>query len=110
MEPTTTPPATGKRRRLLLIVALVLVLASCAWLAWWFMVGRYYETTDDAYVNGNIVQVTPQIAGTVVAVGVDDTDFVKPGQILVKLDRADARVALDRAEAQLARSVRQVRN
>jgi membrane fusion protein (multidrug efflux system) len=112
MATTTSPaaPAAGKRNRLLLIVALVLVLAAAIWLAWWFLFGRYYETTDDAYVNGNIVQVTPQIAGTVVAIGADDTDFVKPGQILIQLDRADAKVALDRAEAQLARSVRQVRN
>jgi membrane fusion protein (multidrug efflux system) len=111
MESTTSPPAAGgKRKRLLLIVALVLVLAVCAWLGWWFLFGRYYEVTDDAYVNGNIVQITPQIAGTVVAVGADDTDFVKPGQLLVQLDRADAKVALDRAEAQLARSVRQVRS
>jgi len=112
MESTISPPAraSGKRNRLLLIVALVLLLAACAWLAWWFLIGRYYEVTDDAYVNGNIVQITPQIAGTVVAIGADDTDFVKPGQLLVRFDRADAKVAMDRAEAQLARSVRQVRN
>jgi membrane fusion protein, multidrug efflux system len=111
MESTTSPPAAGgKRKRLLLIVAIVLLLAACAWIAWWAIIGRYYESTDDAYVNGNVVQITPQIAGTVVAISADDTDFVKPGQILVQLDRADAKVALDRAEAQLARSVRQVRN
>lgn len=112
MESTASTPAptANKRKPLLLIVALVLLIAACGWLAWWFLIGRYYEVTDDAYVNGNIVQITPQIAGTVVAVGADDTDFVKPGQILVQFDRADAKVALERAEAQLARTVRQVRN
>jgi membrane fusion protein (multidrug efflux system) len=112
MAATTAPeaPAKGKRKGLLIVVFIVLLIAAGLWAAWWFLSGRFYESTDDAYVNGNIVQITPQIAGTVVAVGADDTDFVKPGQVLVRLDRADAKVALDRAEAQLARSVRQVRN
>jgi membrane fusion protein (multidrug efflux system) len=56
------------------------------------------------------VQITPQISGTVVGVGADDTQFVKAGQPLVRLDPADARVALDQAEAELARTVRDVRN
>jgi membrane fusion protein, multidrug efflux system len=112
MATTTSPdkPAGGKRKGLLITVVIVLLIAAGLWAAWWFLSGRFYESTDDAYVNGNIVQITPQIAGTVIAVGADDTDFVKPGQVLVRLDRADAKVALDRAESQLARSVRQVRN
>src|SRR6185436_9936561 len=56
-----------------------------------------------------VVQVTPQAAGTVVAVRADDTDFVRAGDELVRLDQADARVALEQAEANLARAVRQVR-
>jgi membrane fusion protein (multidrug efflux system) len=60
-------------------------------------------------VQGNVVQLTPQVAGTVVAIAADDTDFVKAGQSLVKLDPADARVALDQAEAQLAQAVRETR-
>jgi membrane fusion protein (multidrug efflux system) len=71
---------------------------------------RYRQTTDDAYVNGNVVQITPQISGTVVSIGADDTQFVKAGQPLVRLDQADAKVALDQAEAQLAKTVREVRN
>src|SRR5215469_3496297 len=77
---------------------------------YWAQVLRYHQKTDDAYVSGNVVQITPQISGTVVAIGADDTQFVKTGQPLVKLDQADARVALDQAEAQLARTVRDVRN
>jgi membrane fusion protein (multidrug efflux system) len=71
---------------------------------------RYHETTDDAYVSGNVVEITPQISGTVVAIGADDTQFVKAGQPLVRLDRADAQVALDEADAELGRTVRDVRN
>jgi membrane fusion protein (multidrug efflux system) len=78
--------------------------------AYWAQVLRYHQTTDDAYVGGNVVQITPQISGTVVAIGADDTQFVKAGQPLVRLDKADAQVALDQAEAELARTVRDVRN
>src|ERR1700738_2263216 len=78
--------------------------------AYWAQVLRYHQTTDDAYVGGNVVQITPQISGTVIGLGADDTQFVKAGQALVRLDQADARVALDQAEAQLARTVRDVRN
>jgi membrane fusion protein (multidrug efflux system) len=63
-----------------------------------------------ASASGAWITGAATTAGTVVGIGADDTDFVKPGQILVQFDRADAKVALERAEAQLARAVRQVRN
>jgi membrane fusion protein (multidrug efflux system) len=85
-------------------------LTGLAYGAYWAQVLRHHQSTDDAYVGGNVVQITPQISGTVVAIGADDTQFVKAGQTLVRLDRADAKVALEQAEAQLARSVRDVRN
>ena len=78
--------------------------------AYWLAVARYHQSTDDAYVNGNVVEVTPQISGTVVAIGADDTQFIKAGQPLVRLDAADEQVALDQAESALARTVREVRN
>ncbi|MSQ70724.1 MAG: HlyD family efflux transporter periplasmic adaptor subunit [Betaproteobacteria bacterium] len=85
-------------------------LAGFAVLFYWVTTGRYIESTEDAYVVGNLVQITPQVPGTVTAVTAQDTDFVKAGQILIELDKADSAVALDAAEAQLARSVRQVRH
>jgi membrane fusion protein (multidrug efflux system) len=60
-------------------------------------------------VQGNVVQITPQIGGTVLAIHADETDFVKAGQPLVRLDPADVGVALQQAEANLAQAVRQVR-
>jgi membrane fusion protein, multidrug efflux system len=87
-----------------------LLVLSLALGVYWARVLRYEQSTDDAYVNGNVVQITPQISGTVVAIGADDTQFVKAGQTLVRLDQADAKVALDESEAQLARTVRDVRN
>jgi membrane fusion protein, multidrug efflux system len=67
-------------------------------------------TTDNAYVAGNVLQITPQVGGTVIAVNTDETDFVRAGQVLVKLDPADARVALEQAQSQLAQTVREVRS
>ena len=97
------------RRRGLAIAATVFVLGGACYGAYWFLHLRHYERTDDAYVAGNVVQVTPQVAGTVIAVNADDTDFVEQGQPLVTLDRADAEVALAQAEAALAQTVREVR-
>lgn len=76
---------------------------------YWFLYAQYYESTDDAYVNGDVVQITSEIPGTVLALHVDDTEPVREGQLLVRLDPADARVALADAEADLARAVRRVR-
>jgi membrane fusion protein (multidrug efflux system) len=70
---------------------------------------QYFEETDDAYVASDVVQITSEVAGAVVAIHVDDTQHVERGQVLVELDRADAEVAMARAEAELARSVREVR-
>jgi membrane fusion protein (multidrug efflux system) len=102
-------PVRGRRRGVLVFLFLVFVAAGVGWAVWWQLVGRWYESTDNAYVAGHIVQVTPQIAGTVVAIGADDTDRVQAGQVLVRLDPADAQVALGQAEAQLAQAVREVR-
>jgi membrane fusion protein, multidrug efflux system len=109
---TQRPKATLNTRRWRWLGAVlgVVLTAGAVYGAYWAQVLRYDQSTDDAYVGGNVVQITPQISGTVIAIGADDTQFVKAGQPLVRLDPADARVALDQAEAQLARNVRDVRN
>ncbi|MDN6856442.1 efflux RND transporter periplasmic adaptor subunit [Pseudomonas sp. CAN2814] len=104
-----TPTSNPKRKRWLLILLAVVILAGIASLAWEILYGRWHEDTDDAYVNGNVVQITPQITGTVVSIGADDGDLVQKGQVLVKFDPSDADIALQQAEANLARTVRQVR-
>jgi len=103
------PPTSNRRGLLLRLLLVVIVLAAIAWTAWYFIVGRWYESTDDAYINGNIVQITPRIAGTVVSITADDGDMVQQGEVLVKLDRSDADVGLQRAAANLANTVRRVR-
>jgi membrane fusion protein, multidrug efflux system len=103
------PQENGKRKRMMTVLVLVILIAAIAYGLYYFLVARFHETTDDAYVNGNVVQITPQITGTVIAVKADDTQQVKAGDPLVLLDPADAQVALDQAEANLAQTVRQVR-
>ena len=102
-------PSNNRRRKALLTLGSIVALAGIGWAAYEFLVASHYEDTENAYVQGNVIQITPQIGGTVMAIYADDTDFVKAGQPLVKLDPADAKVALDQAEAALAQSVRQVR-
>jgi membrane fusion protein (multidrug efflux system) len=107
------PPVNGngsRRRTLIAAVLVVFGLAVASYGAYWALVGRYVQSTDDAYVGGNIVQITPQVPGTVVAIGADDTQYVKAGQVLVRLDPADTEVALQRAKNELAEAVREVRN
>ncbi|MEO7108125.1 MAG: biotin/lipoyl-binding protein, partial [Rhodoferax sp.] len=101
-------PAKSARQKALLTVAIV-ALVGLSWGGYEWYIGRHEESTDNAYVQGNVIQITPQIGGTVTAIMADDTDFVKAGQPLVQLDPADAKVALEQAEANLAQAVRQVR-
>ncbi|MFH0133110.1 efflux RND transporter periplasmic adaptor subunit [Variovorax sp. EL159] len=103
------PAGNGKRRRALTALAAVVIVAGGGWGLYEWLVASHYEDTDNAYVQGNVIQITPQIGGTVMAISADDTDFVKAGQPLVQLDPADAKVALEQAEAALAQAVRQVR-
>ena len=107
--PVQPPAGNPGRRKALTALASVVVVAGLGWAAYEYLVASHYESTDNAYVQGNVIQITPQIGGTVVALMADDTDFVKAGQPLVQLDPADARVALDQAEAALAQAVRQAR-
>lgn len=92
--------------RLLLVVVLVGLLV---WGLWYFFLGRWYAETEDAYVGGNIVQISPKVPGTVVSIGADNGDLVHAGQVLVMLDPSDTDVALEAAQAKLATAVRQVR-
>jgi len=96
-----------RRRRWLLALGAAIALLGLIWLAWWLRYSRLYESTDDAYVAGDRVNVMSQVSGTVVSIGADETDLVEGGQELVRLDATDARIALQDAEQQLARTVRQ---
>jgi len=103
------PDINPKRRRILIILLVVFALAGILWLLYWFFVLSTREQTDDAYVNGNKVVISAQIAGTVVSIAAEDTQLVKAGQTLVRLDPVDAQTALSRSASALAQVVRQVR-
>ncbi|MGZ3254491.1 MAG: EmrA/EmrK family multidrug efflux transporter periplasmic adaptor subunit, partial [Burkholderiaceae bacterium] len=107
--PATAPQKNGKRKKILLTLAIFFSVIAIAYGLYWLFFSRFAEETENAYVQGNVVQITPQIAGTVTKIYVDDTDVVKPGQPLIGFDTADANVALAQAEAQLAQTVREVR-
>ena len=98
------------RKKAVLAVLGTFAVGAIAYGAYWNTALRNTESTDDAYVNGNVVQVTSQVAGTVVKIAAEDTEFVPAGTTLVQLDTADAKVALEEAESALAKTVRQVRN
>lgn len=109
----TSPPAAkngnGRRKRLLLQLGAAFIVAGVAYSIYWWLVGQYHESTDDAYVAGNVVSVSPQVTGTVTSIDADETDLVQQGQPLIRLDDTDTAIALDSAKANLADTVRQVR-
>ena len=109
--PETAPDTgnPGKRKFMLLVLTLLVVLGCLGVWGWHHLYGRWNESTDDAYVNGNVVAITPLVTGTVVSIGADDGDLVHEGQVLVNFDPNDAEVGLQSAQANLARTVRQVR-
>jgi membrane fusion protein (multidrug efflux system) len=98
-----------KRKIWLLVVLILVILGGLGIWGWYEIYGRWNESTDDAYVNGNVVAITPLVTGTVISIGADDGDLVREGQVLVQFDPSDAEVSLQSAEANLGKTVRQVR-
>lgn len=98
-----------KRKVMLFALTILVILAGLGVWGYHEFYGRWNESTDDAYVNGNVVEITPLVTGTVVSIGADDGDLVHEGQVLVNFDPNDAEVGLQSAQANLARTVRQVR-
>lgn len=99
----------GKRKGALILLTLLFIIIAVAYGIYWFLVLRHYESTDDAYVAGNQVQIMSQVSGSVTKVWADNTDFVKQGDVLVTLDKADAEQAFEKAQTALASNVRQMR-
>lgn len=105
--PFSTPPRRVSRRGKIMCLLLALfLLAGAGAAAWWYLVLRFEESTDDAYVAGNVLRIMPEVAGTVVSVEADDNDRVAAGKPLVRLDPVDARLAYEHALVALASAVR----
>ncbi len=105
MTATSSAPQSA-RKRLLLGATAVFILIAVLYGIWWAIFASHYESTDDAYVHGNLVSVSAQIPGTVVSIGADDTQTVTQGAHLITLDGSDTEIALAQAEAALAQTVR----
>lgn len=108
-SPEAAAGRARQRKRALTGIALLFALIALGYLIYWFLVARFYVTTDDAYVKGNLVTLTARIPGTVVSVAADDTDMVSAGQALVVLDPTTARLRLQASENALALAVRKAR-
>lgn len=108
INPPQQPSKKGKRKSILLLLTLLFVAIAVAYGVYWFLVLRHYQETDDAYVSGNQVQIMAQVSGSVTKIWADNTDFVKQGDVLVSLDPADAEQNFEKAQTQLASSVRQI--
>lgn len=107
MTTEQTPRMPRRRKRNLILLTLLFILIAAGFTAMYYLVWQHEESTEDAYVNGHIVQITPQISGTVQSVEVEDTDFVKAGQLLVRLEDNDMRLAYERAQNELINAIRQ---
>lgn len=106
---TPNTKAKNPRKKALSLAATAVLIAVAVYGAYQVLVASRFESTDNAYVQAHVVQITPQVGGTVRAIHADDTDFVKAGQPLLSLDPADARLAYEQAQAQLGQTVREVR-
>lgn len=107
--PTSTNEAKKHRQKWILInVISFFVLCIVVYLIYWLVWGQFKESTDDAYVNGNMIVLTPQIDGIVTTILTDNTQLVEAGQVLAELDPHDYEIAFEKSKADLAETVRQV--
>jgi membrane fusion protein (multidrug efflux system) len=98
-----------RRRKGFVLFGAALAILALLYGGWWLLTGRFSESTDDAYVAGNIVAVTSRENATVTALYADNTQAVKQGQLLIEMDPSVAEVTMRAAEANLARAARSVR-
>jgi membrane fusion protein (multidrug efflux system) len=103
-----TRPANGRRPLLFGVLTVVVLVLGLGYFVYWFAIGRTHVSTDDAYVNADSADITPQVAGQVIKVLAQDTQPVKKDQVLVQIEPADAKVALDQAQAEFDQATRKV--
>jgi len=104
-----TPQTLHRRKIAMITLGILFATVGLLWFLYWLIWGRFEVYTDDAYVNGNLVQLIPRVAGTVIEINTDDTQLVVQGQCIVQLDPTDNEIALQHAKASLGQIVRQVR-
>src|SRR6059058_3429359 len=109
MSTENTTPKNNKRRVVLAGITVAFLAAGAAYGAYYLLVASKRVETDNVYVGGNLVNVSSQVTGSVIEIRADETQLVKAGDPIVRLDPSDAEVALAQAEARLGTAVRQQR-
>lgn len=104
----SSEPKKQRHKKVLIGAIIFFILCGALYAIYWGMWGQFKESTDDAYVNGNMITITPQIEGIVTTILTDNTQLVEAGQILVELDSHDYEIAFEKSKADLADTVRQV--
>ena len=106
--PTSSNNKSQQRKKGLSIFILLLLLIAIGSAAYWFFFIKGFEETEDAYVSGNQVMVSAQVAGNISKINVDNMDPVQAGDVLLELDDTNAKLSFEQAKSNLANAVRQV--
>lgn len=102
-------PPPKQKYTALWVLSLIVLLIAIGWFCLWYFYLQYRQYTDDAYANGNYININAAVPGSVTAFYADDTDLVKQGQLLVSLDPTNYHITFERELATLAEVVLQVR-
>lgn len=105
---TSSNNKSQQRKKGLSIFILLLLLISIGSVAYWYFFIKGFEETEDAYVSGNQVMVSAQVAGNISKINVDNMDPVQAGDVLLELDDTNAKLSFEQAKSNLANAVRQV--
>ncbi|MBD2815439.1 multidrug efflux MFS transporter periplasmic adaptor subunit EmrA [Xenorhabdus sp. Flor] len=109
LSPTSNRQQKNKkhqRRNIMIFLTLLFLILGTIYAIYWLIFSRHQQETDNAYVAGNQIQITSQVAGSVTTIYFDNTDFVKSGRVLIQLDPKDAELTLTKAKNELAAAVR----
>lgn len=102
------PNNNGKRKKLLVFTSVCILLVGVLVFLYWLEVLRFEQYTNDAYVNGNLVELTPQVPGIVAAIYADNTDYVEENQVIIQLDTTDYELSLEKSTHNLGETLRKV--
>ena len=106
--PTSSNNKSQQRKKGLSIFILLLLLIAIGSAAYWFFFIKGFEETEDAYVSGNQVMVSAQVAGNISKINVDNMDPVQAGDVLLELDDTNTKLSFEQAKSNLANAVRQI--
>src|ERR1700745_349388 len=102
-----------KRQGMRILAALAAIAAvglAGYWGVGYWRVGRFLQSTDDAYLQADYTTIAPKVSGYIAEVAVEDTQPVRAGQVLARIDDRDLRTALAQARADVATATAEIRN